>query len=76
MRSTYSPLITPYEPDPETGFSQCRTLLDVARQNLLMIIMTNPGERIMFGNFGVGLRRYLFENNTPRFSQKLSESLL
>jgi phage baseplate assembly protein W len=29
-----------------------------------MVILTSPGERIMFPEFGVGIRRYLFEQNT------------
>ena len=37
---------------------------EVARQNLKMVILTNPGERIMIPNFGVGIRTYLFENAT------------
>ena len=34
----------------------------LAKQNLKMLLLTNPGERIMDVNFGAGLPRYLFEN--------------
>ena len=27
-----------------------------------MLLLTNPGERVMEPNFGVGLKRFLFEN--------------
>jgi phage baseplate assembly protein W len=37
----------------------------LATQNLQMLVLTNPGERMMDTQFGVGLRRYLFEQNTP-----------
>ena len=37
------------------------TLKDNIKQNLKMLILTNPGERVMDPNFGVGIRRYLFE---------------
>jgi hypothetical protein len=37
----------------------------LATQNLKMLILTNPGERIMDTEFGVGLKSYLFEQNTP-----------
>ena len=35
----------------------------LAIQNLKMLILTCPGEKMMDINFGVGLRRYLFEQN-------------
>ena len=31
------------------------------KQNVKMILLTIPGERIMFPNFGVGLQTFLFE---------------
>ena len=34
------------------------------KQNLIHLILTNPGERVMDSNFGVGIRSYLFENFT------------
>jgi len=38
---------------------------DLAVQNLKMLILTNPGERMMDPGFGVGLRAFLFNQNTP-----------
>ena len=35
----------------------------LAKQNLKMLVLPVPGERMMDVNFGVGLRRYLFEPN-------------
>ena len=35
-------------------------LEQVVRQNIKMVLLTNPGERIFDDNFGVGLRKYLF----------------
>jgi phage baseplate assembly protein W len=37
----------------------------LAKQNLKMLLLTNPGERIMDVNFGAGIPRYLFENQGP-----------
>ena len=39
------------------------TFNQLALQNLKMLILTAPGERIMDPEFGVGLRNYIFEFN-------------
>jgi len=36
---------------------------DLIKQNVKMVILTNPGERIMIPEFGVGPLRYLFEQS-------------
>ena len=55
----------PLRIDPIDGaYGLNRTLTQVAAQNLRMVILTSPGERMMFPEFGVGIRRYLFEQNT------------
>ena len=41
------------------------TLDEVAQQNIKMIVLTNPGERVMEPDFGVGIRNFLFEQETP-----------
>jgi|TARA_Y100000310_G_scaffold339095_1_gene430681 phage baseplate assembly protein W len=46
----------------EDGYALNKTFKDLTRQNLKMLILTSPGERLMFPLFGVGLRRYLFRN--------------
>lgn len=38
-----------------------KTLSETVKQNLKNLILTSPGERIMLPEFGVGLRRFLFE---------------
>ena len=52
--------------DPVDGIALNKTIKQMTRQNLKMIILTSPGERIMHPKFGVGLKRYLFMNNTSR----------
>ena len=37
----------------------------LVRQSILIILDTEPGERVMRPDFGCGLRRYLMEPNTP-----------
>ena len=55
----------PLKRDPEDGYALTKTYKQVARQNLKMIVLTAPGERIMDPTFGVGLRNYLFRQNIP-----------
>lgn len=37
---------------------------DNVRESIRIILMTDPGERVMLPDFGGGLRRFLFEPNT------------
>jgi len=48
--------------DDADGFRMIRDVRSLAKQNLKMLVMTNPGERVMDPNFGVGIKTYLFEN--------------
>jgi len=54
----------PLSRDPQDGYALNKTIRQVARQNLKMLVLTSPGERIMLPDFGVGIRHYLFENAT------------
>ena len=58
---------TPLQINRETGAYTELPLEDLTKvvdQNLKMVLLTSPGERIMIPNFGVGMRNYLFENET------------
>tara|TARA_R110000772_G_scaffold76307_1_gene164929 strand:+ start:330 stop:698 length:369 start_codon:yes stop_codon:yes gene_type:complete len=48
--------------DGTNGFGMLSRIRDVIKQNLKMLILTIPGERIMEPDFGVGMKRYLFQN--------------
>ena len=54
----------PLHIDQIDGYALNKDFKEVARQNLKMVILTNPGERIMIPDFGVGIRTYLFANAT------------
>ena len=41
-------------------FALLTTLEGVASQNLKMLVLTSPGERVMDAKFGVGIKNYLF----------------
>lgn len=56
-----------------------KTLKDTFKQNLKMLVLTMPGERIMEPDFGIGLYGFLFEgigdNTFSRVSQKIQEQV-
>ena len=54
----------PIAEDDNDGFRLLQTLQQVALQNVKMVLYTEPGERVWDINFGVGIKRYLFEQNT------------
>jgi len=39
------------------------TFEQLAKQNLKMLLLTNPGEKMMDPEFGVGIRNFLFQLN-------------
>lgn len=44
------------------AYSLVRDLKELAKQNFKMLLLTEPGERVMIPQYGVGLKRKLFEN--------------
>lgn len=55
----------------EYGYEMLTDLISVFKQNLKTLILTNPGERVMDPSYGVGIRKFLFEN----FSQSLLSNI-
>ena len=53
------------------GFEMLKTIKETVKQNLKTIILTNPGERIMDPEFGVGIRRFLFEQVIDQCSKSV-----
>ena len=54
----------PLSLDGVDGYKTIKNYRQLAKQNLKMLVLTAPGERIMIPDFGVGLRNFLFEQNT------------
>jgi phage baseplate assembly protein W len=46
------------------------------RESIRVILLTEPGERLMREEFGCGLRQYLFEPNTVATRQLIRESII
>jgi uncharacterized protein len=49
---------------------------DNVRESMRIILLTEPGERLMREEFGCGLRRYLFEPNTVATRQLIRERII
>ena len=52
----------PLSIDASDGYRMIKSFKALVRQNLKMLILTIPGERIMEPNFGVGVKTFLFSN--------------
>jgi uncharacterized protein len=65
--------------DSGDGFTSIKKLKTMIKQNLKMLILTNPGERVMDAEFGVGIKQFLFENFQSdvytRIDQKIREQI-
>jgi len=55
-------LAFPFRIDPSGRAAQVATLEEHVRDELVQLILTNPGERLFLPEFGGGVRRLVFEN--------------
>ena len=46
----------------QPGYEHIMEIRELVKQNMRMVLLTNPGERVMLPDFGVGIRGLLFEN--------------
>jgi phage baseplate assembly protein W len=53
----------PLNIDEQDGYTMNKTIIEAIKQNVKMLLLTIPGERVMDTDFGVGLKTYLFEFN-------------
>jgi len=66
----------PINYDSTDGFGMLKTVTQAIKQNFKMLILTNPGERIMDPQFGVGIKTYLFLNYTEDVEQKIRSKIM
>jgi uncharacterized protein len=71
----FFPLITTQEESTDSDYYVITELSDLVRQNFLNLLLTSPGERIMDPEFGVGIKRYLFEMNTANTRGLIDSSI-
>lgn len=76
--TNYSPKF-PLSFSLQGGYTSNQTVKDVVKQNLKNLILTSPGERVMIPEFGVGIRNFLFEQNSQStitaIRQKIDEQV-
>ena len=61
--------VTPKFPlslDEYTLYESTEDIVEITRFHVKNIVLTNPGEKISDPNFGVGIKRYLFQNFTQK----------
>jgi len=52
-----------------------KTIKEALTQNFKHLILTNPGERMMDPDFGVGIKQYLFELDSGLVEQEITERI-
>ena len=57
---------------PFTSITQFRELVE---QNMKMLLLTSPGERMMIPDYGVGMRKYVFEQNTEMVKNTITTKI-
>lgn len=66
----------PLSLDYMDGIRLTKTLRETVRQNLKMLILTSPGERLMIPEYGVGIRNFLFEQNANQTKAHLTNRVI
>jgi phage baseplate assembly protein W len=65
----------PITRDQINGYTMIDDVSTLIKQNFKMLILTNPGERVMIPDFGVGIRAYLFENFNSSVESNISVAI-
>ena len=63
----------PLNRDEVDGYELIKDFQTLVKQNLKMLILTSPGEKMMDPEFGVGLRNFLFEQNEQTTYQRIRQ---
>ena len=70
----YSPIF-PLVNDADGPYSMHSDIVQSVKQNIKILLLTNPGERIMLPRFGVGLKKYLFEIDHTNLESEINEKI-
>ena len=75
MAYGFSPVIPLQKNNIDGFYVLTKTLQQNIKLNIKSIFLTSPGERVMINDFGVGLRSYLFENNSFELQSQIKSKI-
>ena len=58
------------------GFQVNTTTLDAVKDDLRVLLLTNHNERLVHATFGANLRKFLFENMSQDFEEKIQDAIV
>lgn len=66
MSTGIGPILPLSRSDEDGFYTMHKAVAPEVSEDFKTLLLTNPGERVMDSRFGVGIRRYLFEQNLPQ----------
>tara|TARA_R110002110_G_scaffold80549_1_gene209738 strand:+ start:203 stop:670 length:468 start_codon:yes stop_codon:yes gene_type:complete len=66
MGTGFGPILPLVRSDEDGHYALHKAAAAEIKEDFKTLLMTNPGERVMDSRFGVGIRRYLFEQNVQQ----------
>ena len=66
----------PLAVDAGDGVAMIKSFKEMVRDYLEVLILTNPGERVMFSDYGVGLQSLFFEPNQTSLYGQIREKIV
>ncbi len=73
--ANFSGMGYPIVPSPK-GYFPVTTDVDLIKGDILQLLLTNPGERVMMPQFGTPLRTLLFDPNDSFLSEKAKSMII
>lgn len=73
-KKIYCPSL-PFSTDSNDQYLVITGVLENVKQKLKMLILTNPGEKIMDPAFGVGIKKYLFEPSSGKLGVSFKDGI-
>lgn len=58
------------------GLLRTQTGINQIRSDLLVLLLTEPGERVMLPSFGTPLKKFMFEPNDPSLIESVRETII